>query len=164
MIALIVKSVSIGLVVYVGTQSLFYQGVYKGYNVAAVGLAGVCYPTIDGLCIFHGDPYDMLASYYTLVTWLCMGYVMVKLADRVAIFRLAAFLTAGAIVLLLFIMWDLKLAVADDPVKYIDLIRETLDREKLWLGLIGSVVALEVTRLLKEFVARFKKKTEASIP
>ncbi len=62
---------------------------------------------------------------------------------------------AIGVVLFLLSIWYLKLEHAEDSARYIDLIRETLNK-KLWLGLIGCVAALDLTVLLKEAVPWFK--------
>src|SRR5215207_4650843 len=119
------RIVSVVAGLYLLGQSYYYQGVYIGYNVAAVQFAGICYPSYSGLCIYEGDPYISLANVHVYLNWAVSLLLLCLFISKETLARICSVLLSILILSLFTYVYLFKAQYVSVDSEYLNPIRET---------------------------------------
>ena len=125
-----------------------YQGLYNGYQIAAARLADVCYPSLNGMCITHLDPYSELTNLHLFASWLLAISILASFIKESFLAQTASFLSVLFAALLFVYIADLKKRNGLIEASYLNLIRETSNLDVPCVILSFSLVLLHALGIL----------------
>lgn len=159
------RQIPVLLSVFLILESSYYQGVYSGYNVAAVRFGNICYPTLGNLCISHGDPYFDLAAIHFYINWSLIFFIIGNMLDKRVLSQIISILSALASLLLFIYVYVLKGLYVTDEVPYIDLIRQTRSVDFIHILLVLALLLYQAFIAYQSFPQIKSQKTKlADIP
>jgi hypothetical protein len=147
------KIIAIILGGYLCQESFYYQGIYTGYNIGAVRLAGICYPKIGNLCISHGDPYSDLVNIHVYINWCLIFFIASKLIKKEALSHIISLPSIILAFLLFVYVYIFKNRYVTDDATYINVIRETLPTDFIHIWLALAIVIYQMITIIQYYFA-----------
>lgn len=148
------KIIAVILGGYLCQESFYYQGIYTGYNIGAVRLAGICYPTSGNFCITHGDPYFDLANIHVYINWCLIFFIASKLIKKETLSHIISLPSITLAFLLFVYVYIFKSRYIADEVAYIDVIRETLSTDFIHIWLALAIMIYQIIAVIQYYFAR----------
>jgi hypothetical protein len=124
-------------------QYAYLAGAYAGYRAAGTSLAGICFPVIGNLCVYHADPYQILFDYILYLRWSLIAFVVFKVLSRYTIARVLGIFDLAVILFLMMTIREKKLELLTTSSDYLALIKETAYSETLSIGIVIVLLLLE---------------------